>query len=149
MREVLGDELFGLDEPHARQALQGYAQRFQRRLVRIDGSPSCTDARYIPDVGEGGTVRGFYALATDITELRDSYARSRALAQRLEVVREDERRRIARSLLSSGTLRHRAFKSRSGSTVARSSWWSSTMVGASRNERSPILQIAGRPPPAQ
>lgn len=98
MTELLGERLFNLNEPYARLALQGHAQRFERRLVKIDGSPSCTDARYIPDVDESGTVRGFYVLVTDITELRESYAQVRALAQRLEVVREDERRSIARSL---------------------------------------------------
>ena len=98
MAELLGEKLFELNEPYARLALQGHGQRFERRLPKANGSPSCTDARYIPDVDESGTVRGFYVLATDITELRDSYAQVRALAQRLEVVREDERRSIARSL---------------------------------------------------
>jgi len=98
MAELLGEKLFKLNEPYARLALQGHSQRFERRLPKANGSPSCTDARYIPDIDESGTVRGFYVLVTDITELRDSYAQVRALAQRLEVVREDERRSIARSL---------------------------------------------------
>ena len=98
MEELLGEKLFKLNEPYARRALQGHSQRFERRLPKADGSPSCTDVRYIPDLDESGTVRGFYVLATDITELRDSYAQVRALAQRLEVIREDERRSIARSL---------------------------------------------------
>ncbi len=98
MAEVLGRKLFDLNEPHARLALQGQPQRFERRLLKIDGSLSCTDVRYVPDVEDSGVVRGFYVLSTDITELRESYAQVRALAQRLEVVREDERRSIARSL---------------------------------------------------
>jgi len=38
---------------------------------------------------------GLYALATDITELRSSHERIRNLAQRLETVCEDERKKVS------------------------------------------------------
>ena len=43
-------------------------------------------------------MEGLYALATDVTELRESYRRVRELAQRLETVREEERRAGAQLL---------------------------------------------------
>jgi len=66
--------------------------------AKANGSPSCTDARYIPDVDESGTVRGFYVLATDITELRDSYAQVRAWLSGSRSFERMKRRSIARSL---------------------------------------------------
>lgn len=70
MRDLMGDALFGRNEPYARAALAGMPQTFERQLARPDGSISYTDARYIPDEDEVGRVRGFFVLVTDITPLR-------------------------------------------------------------------------------
>jgi signal transduction histidine kinase len=98
MSELLGEKVFQLNKPHVQQALSGHRQRFERRLVRVDGSHSIADANYLPDIDAAGVVRGFFVLVTDITSLHESYARNRELIQRLETVREEERREIARNL---------------------------------------------------
>jgi PAS domain S-box-containing protein len=98
MSELLGEAVFKLNQPFVRGALAGQPQHFQRSLVRHDGSHGHTDARYVPDFDASGNVRGFYVLVADITELHASYARIRALVQRLESVREEERRSVAHVL---------------------------------------------------
>jgi signal transduction histidine kinase len=98
MRDLVGEGLYKLNEPHIRQALAGFEQRFERCLVKPGGSSHMLDVRYIPDVDAIGGVRGFFVLATEITELHGAYGRIRALAQRLESVYEDERRSLANVL---------------------------------------------------
>ncbi len=68
-REVLGEELYVRNSPHAYAALRGDAQRFQRCMPGPDGNPRHTEGQYLPDRDEAGTVRGFFVLVTDITEL--------------------------------------------------------------------------------
>lgn len=72
MHEFMGSEVFAINEPHIALTLAGQCQRFERRQVRADGSVSITDVRYVPDVSETGEVRGFYALVTDVTALRQA-----------------------------------------------------------------------------
>jgi PAS domain S-box-containing protein len=98
MIELMGGKLFRLNEPHARMALDGHAQRFEREIRKADGSIGYTDARYIPDRDAAGNVRGFFVLVSDITELHQAYSRVRELAQRLETAREEERRAVALTL---------------------------------------------------
>jgi signal transduction histidine kinase len=52
---------------------------------------------YMPTYRDGAVV-GYHVLAADITALRNSYERIRDLAQRLETIREEERRSVARML---------------------------------------------------
>ena len=69
LSEVLGEELYRLNVPHAEAALAGEAQRFQRRVMKRDGTQAETEGQYLPDVDEQGNVRGFFVLVTDVTEL--------------------------------------------------------------------------------
>jgi diguanylate cyclase (GGDEF)-like protein/PAS domain S-box-containing protein len=71
-REVLGERLFALNSPHAYAALAGEPQRFQRRIVGADGKARYTEGQYLPDRDETGTVRGFFVLVTDVTELTEA-----------------------------------------------------------------------------
>jgi len=68
-KEVLGEELFTRNSPHAYAALRGEPQRFQRHINGSDGIPRHTEGQYLPDRDEKGTVRGFFVLVTDVTEL--------------------------------------------------------------------------------
>jgi diguanylate cyclase (GGDEF)-like protein/PAS domain S-box-containing protein len=74
MQDLLGEKVFALNEPYARAALQGREQRFERALVKADGSAVHVDAYYTPDVDEHGKVAGFVVLVTDITALRQAQA---------------------------------------------------------------------------
>lgn len=98
MPDLLGERLFQQNEVHVQQALLGHKQRFERRLKLADGTPHIVDVQYIPDVDAANVTRGFFVLVTDITELHASFTRNRELTRRLESVREDERRNIARTL---------------------------------------------------
>jgi len=98
MSDLLGKDVFKLNEPYVKGALAGQPQRFERALVKRDGSRGYTDARYVPDLDDSGVVQGFFVLVSDITELHASYGRIRELAQRLESVRDEEHRSVSRTL---------------------------------------------------
>lgn len=69
MRELMGEELFASNEPHARRALQGEPQHFERTLAKPAGAAGYTWTHYIPDQVDGAT-RGFFVLVSDVTELK-------------------------------------------------------------------------------
>jgi diguanylate cyclase (GGDEF)-like protein/PAS domain S-box-containing protein len=66
MREIAGATLYTEIEPHIREVLRG-------KPVSFDGSHTARGhlihhhTEYIPDIGDDGSVRGFYALSFDIT----------------------------------------------------------------------------------
>jgi PAS domain S-box-containing protein len=70
LRELYGEDVYRKLQPHAQRALAGETVQFQRRQVTRDGSAIELDVTYIPRYGVLGEVEGFYALLTDITELK-------------------------------------------------------------------------------
>lgn len=95
IRELLGPELFALNEPYMRRALAGEHQAFERDIRKPSGEIGHTQAYYIPHVVDGA-VLGFVVLVSDITERRRSEEKVRslnqALEQRLAELRESEER---------------------------------------------------------
>lgn len=77
IQEMLGDELFKKNEPFIQGALRGEEQHFERTFIKADGSIGHTWVHYMPDV-VGDRVRGFFVLAADITELKNT---ERALSE--------------------------------------------------------------------
>ena len=77
LRDVIGEAAFALNRPYIEGALRGEPQRFERRIPRPDGGERHTLAAYVPDVREDGRVEGFFALVTDITDLKLAEARLR------------------------------------------------------------------------
>ncbi len=69
MNELLGPALFAQNEPYVRRALGGVPQRFQRRLVKADGTATMTDTQYLPDIDAHGNVRGLFVMANDVERL--------------------------------------------------------------------------------
>lgn len=69
MKKLLGEAMFAIDQPYINAALQGHAQRFERRKRKPDGNFADTLVHLIPDVLYGH-VEGFFALSTDITDFK-------------------------------------------------------------------------------
>ncbi len=95
--EIVGEERFRRAKPYIDAAFAGEAQSFEQIDPQPDGSNRYSMVAYVPEV-KNGSVVGLYALANDITDLRASRQRIRDLAQRLEIVREDERKSVSRML---------------------------------------------------
>jgi diguanylate cyclase (GGDEF)-like protein/PAS domain S-box-containing protein len=73
LRALLGEQVFALNEPHIRGALDGVPQEFQRTLTKADGTVAHTLGHYIPDVRDN-RVEGFFVLVSDITQLKNAEA---------------------------------------------------------------------------
>lgn len=70
LRELLGPDLYGKNEPHIRAALAGEPQVFERRIPLPGGGFRDSIATYTPDI-VAGEVRGFSVHVADVTQLRD------------------------------------------------------------------------------
>jgi PAS domain S-box-containing protein len=87
MQDLLGADLFALNEPYVLGALRGEPQTFERVVPGPGGARRHSLANYIPDI-VGGEVRGFFVEVTETTrikqaesELRDSELRFRTLSE--------------------------------------------------------------------
>ncbi len=96
IRQLLGDDLFKRNEPYITAALRGEYQQFERELPTSDGKKTWTWAQYIPDV-DGGTVRGFFVLVTDITLLKQAEDERSEQARRIEIQRQTLRDILAQA----------------------------------------------------
>ncbi|ESQ77118.1 ATP-binding protein [Asticcacaulis sp. AC402] len=70
VKTLLGEELFALNWPYIRGALSGKKQTFERAITKSNGAVGFTLTQYLPDFSDNGEVRGFFVLATDITNLK-------------------------------------------------------------------------------
>jgi PAS domain S-box-containing protein len=87
IRDLLGPELFAMNEPYMRRALAGERQVFERIVPGPDGVQRHSLAEYIPDLMDG-VVRGFLVLVTNVTELKQTQAalhREQELRVQIEV----------------------------------------------------------------
>ncbi|HEX5655661.1 MAG TPA: PAS domain S-box protein [Polyangiales bacterium] len=78
-------EALARNEPYIRAVLRGEPQLFQSTVPRhSDGSSRHMQSVFIPDQAEAG-VRGFFVMATDITELKEAELKLAALNDELSV----------------------------------------------------------------
>jgi diguanylate cyclase (GGDEF)-like protein/PAS domain S-box-containing protein len=84
MATALGDKLFGQNQAHIREALAGVPQEFERTVHKPDGSMGQTLINYVPDRDDQGMTKGFFALVTNITRLREADAAIRLSASVFE-----------------------------------------------------------------
>lgn len=80
--ELLAPDVFAQNEPYIAGALRGDRQSFERDLAHTDGTTRHTWAHYLPDIVDG-TVRGFYVLVSDVTEIKATELALAALNERL------------------------------------------------------------------
>jgi len=80
MREVRGEAAYAALAPHVSTALRGEKASFVYS-DQVDGEMRHYQSNYIPDVDTGGSVRGFYAMTFDITELQNTQAKLELLAR--------------------------------------------------------------------
>jgi PAS domain S-box-containing protein len=98
IRDVIGEEPYRLNFPYIEAVLRGESQQFERVFPSPDGKKlrhSLTN--YIPDI-DSGQVRGFYALATDITAIKEAEEALRISETRYRKVVEDQTEVISRFL---------------------------------------------------
>jgi PAS domain S-box-containing protein len=69
IKDLLGQEIFELNYPYMKKALEGVPQSFERAIPIPDGSIRYVLANYLPDFQEG-TVVGFFVIVTDVTEIK-------------------------------------------------------------------------------
>lgn len=73
MRDLLGPQLFAMNETHIRAALAGQPQVFERIVPGPGGVQRHSLAEYIPDLVDG-EVRGFLVQVTEVTQLKETQA---------------------------------------------------------------------------
>lgn len=86
LMDLLGPELFALNEPYIKGALAGQEQTFERVVPGPDGVRRNSLAKYMPDIHEG-VVRGFVVTVTEITQLKqleEALARETAMRKDIE-----------------------------------------------------------------
>ena len=72
VEDVMGPDNFAVISDSHRKALCGEATTRFGEFVSTDGRKSYVFARYMPDFGSRGVVRGYYILSQDITELKNT-----------------------------------------------------------------------------
>jgi diguanylate cyclase (GGDEF)-like protein/PAS domain S-box-containing protein len=103
VREVRGEEIYRQIGGHVADALAGKRVTFDGQST-VHGKRFHYQTSYVPDVGEDGVQRGFFAFTYDITQLKDA---EQALEQ------------LARFDAMTGLANRRYFDERLSATVAR------------------------------
>ncbi len=83
MLELLGPKLFEQNRPYVMGALAGAEQRFERTIVKADGTEGHFLANYVPDISPRGHVLGFFVLSVDVTPFKEMTRRLEASETRL------------------------------------------------------------------
>ena len=80
MRSVCSAELYAQLVPYVERALNGEAVEFEQ-CGNAGDAPLHYNSSFVPDVDENGEVAGFYALTSDITELKETQRKLQLLAR--------------------------------------------------------------------
>jgi PAS domain S-box-containing protein len=104
-REVLGEDTYDQIKDRVEATLSGQRTRYEEALPYARGGTRWVTADYVPDTGDQGEVKGFFALVTDITErvqAEEEVAKYQRDLQRLSAqlinTQEEERKRISQEL---------------------------------------------------
>jgi len=72
MQEVLGEEAFTRVQPYVEAALSGQRIQYEAQVPYKTGGTRFIQADYVPHMLADGSVTGFYALITDITQRKEA-----------------------------------------------------------------------------
>jgi len=86
--ELLGAELFAMNQAHIQGALNGLAQIFPRTLIKASGEVAHTLSHYVPDIDATGRTQGFYVMVSDVTALKRAEERLQESNVLLEAARD-------------------------------------------------------------
>jgi diguanylate cyclase (GGDEF)-like protein/PAS domain S-box-containing protein len=79
--EIFGEEIANLTTQKMKEALKGKEVAFDRDILSLTGRQKCFKYQFSPDIMDDGTVAGFYALITDVSEMREVQTQLRDLAR--------------------------------------------------------------------
>jgi two-component system sensor histidine kinase/response regulator len=79
--ELLNAELIERLMPRVQAVLAGEPQNFTREAARPDGQKLYLWVNYLPDLDPRGEVRGFFMLASDVTEIKRSALQAEAASR--------------------------------------------------------------------
>ena len=72
VKEVLGPEVFDLQQPYVDRAAKGESVTFEREHIDPNGRQRWLRNRIVPDMNFDGTIKGYYIVGHDITDLQQA-----------------------------------------------------------------------------
>ncbi len=85
LREVMGEEAYRIRAPYFERVLNGETVKFEAPLDHLIHGRREMELTYTPDRMEDGSVRGFFVMATDITDRKEA---------EMAIKRQNEGRRL-------------------------------------------------------
>lgn len=70
IKEIVGNTNYKVIKPHKDMVLKGESQTFEREVVDVNGDKTYMSQRFEPQIDEQGNVIGFFAIHSDITDLK-------------------------------------------------------------------------------
>ncbi|MEN5204963.1 PAS domain-containing protein [Stenotrophomonas sp. TWI700] len=83
-REIIGEDSFNGIQQHLARVLAGEKVSFDMLSLRSNGTPRHAQVDCVPELGPDGSVVGYYAMARDISELKQAQALLKASNESLE-----------------------------------------------------------------
>ncbi|MBV9243126.1 MAG: PAS domain S-box protein, partial [Acidobacteria bacterium] len=87
VREVFGEQIYAVVQQYVRKVLGGEDVAFETE-IQYPGVKRFVHISYTPDIDADGKVRGYFALTTDLTELRRSQELLRSTEEKVGLMME-------------------------------------------------------------
>ena len=88
MKDILGIGAYNLIKPYVDEALSGSEVSFDNWIHYKNAGEKFVHVSYVPDFGPDGSVLGFYALVSDLSDLRRSADLLRSSQERMRLLTE-------------------------------------------------------------